>query len=93
MKNKKLNLSDLEVTSFVTSLDKSRLNTVKAGADAAVTPGCGNSFDRCPTLPLNECPVQSYNRDCPTVPVAECNPNSDVICFDLAYTNVRALNC
>jgi hypothetical protein len=73
MKNKKLNLGSLKVTSFVTSLDKDNQQTLQGGVQAAITPGCGISFDRCPSVPLNNCAVPSYNRECPTLPLEECH--------------------
>jgi hypothetical protein len=93
MKNKKLNLNNLKVTSFVTSLDRSRQDTVKGGADAAVTPSCGVSFDRCPTLPVNECNIPSYD-PCYTIPVEQCNVSDQpALCINVQITRVRALNC
>jgi hypothetical protein len=69
---KKLNLDNLTITSFVTSLEKDATGTVKGGAQAAVTPGCGNSFDKCATVPIEDCYVPSYN-PCPTIPVQHCD--------------------
>jgi hypothetical protein len=90
MKNKKLNLNSLKVTSFVTSLEKNKQETLKGG----VTENCGASFNACPTVPVNGCAVASYNQACPTIPVAECNPNSDIpeICFAIVAT-ARLINC
>jgi hypothetical protein len=66
MKKKKLSLGELKVTSFVTEA-----GNVKGGE----TNGCGQTFDYCDTLPVNQCNVPSYNANCPTLPVQDCNVN------------------
>jgi hypothetical protein len=94
MKNKKLNLKTLHVTSFVTSLEKESQLTLKGG----VTETCGESFDRCRTLPLNDCAVPSYNRTCPTIPVTDCDVRINTAdinqCLTIAIAHsVPVVNC
>jgi hypothetical protein len=92
MKNKKLNLNDIRVTSFVTSLEKNGQYTLKGGADAAITPGCGASFDRCPTLPIEDCNIPSYD-PCFTIPVEQCNLSDLPAMCAIIATRVDLLNC
>jgi hypothetical protein len=89
MKNKKLNLGSLEVTSFVTSLAKENQLTLKGG----VTENCGASFNACPSVPVNNCNVASYNQTCPTLPVEQCNlSDQPALCFQVQIT-AQLLNC
>jgi hypothetical protein len=95
MKNKKLNLNDLKVTSFVTSLDSVNSATLKGGADAAVTPDCGPTFNACPTVPIEHCNVPSYD-PCPTIPVGECEVRTLEYrdCVNIAIRRtIPAVNC
>jgi hypothetical protein len=80
MKNKKLNLTEIKVTSFVTSMETREKLTLKGG----VTEGCGQTFDYCNSVPVNDCNVASYNATCPTVPVQNCN---------FPYTEIVATAC
>jgi hypothetical protein len=94
MKNKKMNLESLKVTSFVTSLAEKNQHTLKGG----VTDTCGASFDACPSVPVNNCNVASYNQTCPTLPLQQCNVNINLsrvrtICENIYYTDVPALGC
>jgi hypothetical protein len=93
MKNKKLNLNSLKVTSFVTSLEKNNQETLRGG----VTENCGASFNACPSVPVNDCNIASYNRTCPTLPIEQCNVNVRTVdlnlCTAINYTNVNALGC
>lgn len=59
MKNKKLNLNELKIKSFVTDLDNGKENTVKGGADQRTTP--------------NVCVVVGSVRICPFT-VGACIP-------------------
>jgi hypothetical protein len=97
MKNKKLSLHNLRVTSFVTSLEKNGQDTLKGGADAAVTPGCGPSFQACPTIPIDNCNIPSYD-PCITIPVEQCNVNPNlskvrILCENIYITNTPELGC
>jgi hypothetical protein len=88
MKNKKLSLENLKVTSFVTSLTGSNSVTLKGGADAAVTPDCGPSFRVCPTVPIENCNIPSYD-PCPTIPIEQCEVASIERCTPMLTAIVR----
>jgi hypothetical protein len=70
MKTKKLNLHQLKVTSFVTSLENQESDTYKGGA---ATNCCEATFESCPSVPVNNCGIISYN-SCITLPVNACDP-------------------
>lgn len=47
MKNKKLNLSELKVKSFVTDLENEKGNTIKGGSMIGNTDCCGTLYSQC----------------------------------------------
>jgi hypothetical protein len=81
MKNKKISLNQIKVTSFITSLTGNDQLTLKGG----VTEDCGNTFEQCNSVPINNCNYPSYNATCPTLPVQDCQvPQTRVVgnlCF------------
>jgi hypothetical protein len=94
MNSKKLNLETLRVTSFVTSLAGENQLTLKGG----VTDTCGASFDACPSVPVNNCNVASYNQTCPTLPLQQCNVNIDlsrvqILCQNIRFTFIPEIGC
>lgn len=58
MKNKKLNLSDLKVKSFVTDLETEKENTVKGGGGNTIDRKCYNTVGGfpCQTVVNPHCP-------------------------------------
>ncbi len=74
MKKNKLNLSDLKVKSFVTSLNPATKEDVKGGVevDGPTVVIRIPSINYCPTLPLNDCNILTYNVECPSDPIDEC---------------------
>jgi len=88
---KKLKLNDLKISSFITGNEK-------GGVDTKGTTNC--SFDACPTVPINNCNIPSYN-NCPTLPAKGCvttvDPQSiDTSCVDVTmrcFTNNLTHNC
>jgi len=60
MKNKKMNLSELKVKSFVTDLEKEKENTVKGGRNSEGYHESNGPFSECCTAGVGVCDAETW---------------------------------